>query len=158
MTRSDSTLWIYVQPDGRWCGHYVDAYRAFDIARDCVSPEVVEAAVVDGLGVRPTRIDVEPLDIGEPSKQSDAQPLTLAYEQRMLATANRHIGAARALIRALEDRLATLARDGHDTARGDRLLGFSAKRCGRWSNTAPAHRRTHCAPSTRRDQVQAGDA
>lgn len=78
--------------------------------------------MLDGLGVQPTRIEVEPSDADELSTPGAAAPLTLAYERRMLAQADRDIAAAQARIDAQADRLATLARDGHETGPGRKLL------------------------------------
>lgn len=73
--------------------------------------------------MQPTRIEVEPQDSDEElPTPSAARPLTLAYERRMLAQADRDIAAAQARIDAQPDRLATLARDGHEIGSGRRLL------------------------------------
>ncbi|KAK45444.1 hypothetical protein BG58_17910 [Caballeronia jiangsuensis] len=73
--------------------------------------------------MQPTRIEVEPQDSDEElPTPSAARPLTLAYERRMLAQADRDIAAAQARIDAQADRLATLARDGHEIGSGRRLL------------------------------------
>jgi hypothetical protein len=116
------TLWIYAQPDGLWAGHYVDRYGALDIVCDGASPEAVEAAVVEGLGVQPASIRIEPPSPGEPPALSEGKPLSQAYERLMLAKADRHIAAARERIHCQEHRVATLERDGHDTAQGRELL------------------------------------
>ncbi len=82
------------------------------------------------------RIDVTPLDTGEPPTRSGAQPLTVAHEQRCWPWADRHVGSAGALIRAQEDRLGTLGCKGHDALRATFLLGIYA----RPSDDGPAHR------------------
>ncbi|WP_175946361.1 hypothetical protein [Caballeronia sp. BCC1704] len=69
------------------------------------------------------RIDVEPLDRGEPLTRSGVQPLTLAHLHRMLTIADGHVGSAGALVRAQENRLGTLACEGHDALRGQIFVG-----------------------------------
>lgn len=86
-------------------------------ARDCASPQAVKAAVVDGKGVRPTRIGREPRASGVPRRHSGAQ-LTLAYERRMVAMADRHIGAARTRIPRRRSASRRSRATGHDTALG----------------------------------------
>ncbi|SAL48711.1 hypothetical protein AWB72_05083 [Caballeronia concitans] len=117
MTRDNSKLRIYVRPGtvGRppcrrlqWPRH----------RRDCAAPGD-RRAVLDGLGMRPMRIDVEPLDTGEPLTRSGAQPLTLAHLHRMLTMADGHVGSAGALVRAQQDRLGTLACEGRCAAGPD---------------------------------------
>jgi hypothetical protein len=104
----------------------------------------VEAAVVDGLGVHPSRIDIEPPSPGEPFSPGEARPLSPPSNGRCWP---RRIAIVRP---GRERRVATLERDGHDSAQGRELLEVFKATLQAYGRAPPTHPRTDRAPEPAR--------